>query len=1153
MVALIFLNVFSFVLSTVCVIRTATWHDGDDECTEQTADEWPGEIFSAIEKVSVVVFTIEYVLRLLAIGHNDEYEGPLGLFKYVLSPFALVDLASILPFYLDLITPTDDIPPVQFIRLLRVLRIMALGDYAKAFADCGRAITQNKEVLLTSGFAGMAVWLIVASLYYLAERDNKEMIVEDFGFCINGKECNTTAGAHDHLCERGECVGENHFGNILNSMYFTLVNMFGEFPLIKEHSAWGRVVGTFTAVFAVAVFSVPVGVLGDGFGDAIADEMEAIAEIKEKNQKLKDAFERADTDGSGGISTDELVECMNSLDYEFTREEVMQMAQRADVDGDGSVDFDEFSALIHAEFKDELRVVEPPPQKPAPGMTDSTASMIYRMLHPHSDHANYNDGPTAFGPCFEKIIILLIVLNVLAFVLETVDEIKQAAPAFFNVFEGFSAVAFTVEYVLRFFCIGEEREYSGLLGRIKFFFSFYAIIDFAAIAPFYIDLFMSADNLASTTFLRAFRLLRLFKANEYVRCMDRYVQIGSSCMPVFKLTLMLAMITWVFFGTLMYYAERHSRDDEMREYYKDVPGAMWITLLNLAGESPLANYSTWGKILTGIIGIFATAFFCIPLGVLSGAFEKDFGLDDDDDSAIKTVEDREESAPYCGLCGPAHHAASIGRVDYAWRKSLHDIVEAETPLGRAFEAVIFFWIFVSILLSILGTVDSIVAHESVKDAFDVIEAIAVVVFTVEYLMRWIAAPSLKGYHHLSVPEAMFAYIFSFYAIIDMLAIAPWYLARVSPAIDRIDEELRLFRILRLLKLDKYYPGITLIDDVLRANSTNLGVAAFVAGVAWIIFSALLYLTEHKNQAEDAGNTMAARFKNIPNSMSYTLILLSGDYPLTGFTWPGRAVNLVMVVIAQAVVAIPTAITVAGFMKQIEADSKGDDDEEAEGDGEEDSNAATPEHDGTSIGQLHAFLSGKSSFAARAFEYGIATLIVLNILAVVLESIDEERSRRVGHLPGDRMLSESAYDGFELISIVVFTIEYVLRLMAAHKASDAVEGYSSQLGYMFSFFGLVDVMTIGPFYIQEILSHVGVKFDAAPFRVFRVFRIFQLDRLCGSFSVMAQALRACKDTLIAFGLVALIIWVGAASLYYVFEKHNDLPQLREAFSSIPSSM
>ena len=63
----------------------------------------------------------------------------------------------------------------------------------------------------------------------------------------------------------------------------------------------------------------------------------------------------------------------------------------------------------------------------------------------------------------------------------------------------------------------------------------------------------------------------------------------------------------MFFSVLMHYAERDSPDEEMRSYYKDVPGAMWITLLNLSGESPLANYSFWGKIVTGIVGVVATA------------------------------------------------------------------------------------------------------------------------------------------------------------------------------------------------------------------------------------------------------------------------------------------------------------------------------------------------------------------------------------------------------------------------------------------------------------------------------------------------------------------------------------------------------------------
>ena len=166
---------------------------------------------------------------------------------------------------------------------------------------------------------------------------------------------------------------------------------------------------------------------------------------------------------------------------------------------------------------------------------------------------------------------------------------------------------------------------------------------------------------------------------------------------------------------------------------------------------------------------------------------------------------------------------------------------------------------------------------------------------------------------------------------------------------------------------------------------------------------------------------------------------------------------------------------------------------------------------------------------------------------------QERTERVGSVPSDRMLPTEAYDVFEWISIIVFTAEYLLHIAAAPKASVAVEGYSSRLGYLTSFFGLVDLLTIAPFYVEIILRSVGVQFDAAPFRVFRVFRIFQLDRLCGAFSTMAAAFRSCSETLVAFGLVALIIWIGAASLFYVFEKHNDLEPLQEAFSSIPSSM
>ena len=60
----------------------------------------------------------------------------------------------------------------------------------------------------------------------------------------------------------------------MSSGYWTLIELFGEFPLIDKHGPWGRVLGTFTAVFAVAVFALPVGVLASGFDDQIAKRRE---------------------------------------------------------------------------------------------------------------------------------------------------------------------------------------------------------------------------------------------------------------------------------------------------------------------------------------------------------------------------------------------------------------------------------------------------------------------------------------------------------------------------------------------------------------------------------------------------------------------------------------------------------------------------------------------------------------------------------------------------------------------------------------------------------------------------------------------------------------------------------------------------------------
>ena len=119
-------------------------------------------------------------------------------------------------------------------------------------------------------------------------------------------------------------------------------------------------------------------------------------------------------------------------------------------------------------------------------------------------------------------------------------------------------------------------------------------------------------------------------------------------------------------------------------------------------------------------------------------------------------------------------------------------------------------IYALILLSVaLGAWQTYPGQES---AFHEVEWVTVVVFTIEYLIRFVGAgadPEFAGYGGLM---SRLRFVASFYSVIDLLAIVPFYLALALPGsvVDDYDDYLRMFRILRLVKLDKYIPSITLI-------------------------------------------------------------------------------------------------------------------------------------------------------------------------------------------------------------------------------------------------------------------------------------------------------------------------------------------------------
>ena len=118
------------------------------------------------------------------------------------------------------------------------------------------------------------------------------------------------------------------------------------------------------------------------------------------------------------------------------------------------------------------------------------------------------DNSDGYSSVFEKTIIIIILVNAVVLLAETIPIIYDSRERQFHIFDVVSVAIFTVEYLLRLYVAPEDPDFNqGKLSRLRFIRSPYAIIDLVAILPFYLAAFFNLDLRA----LRVLRLLRLFK------------------------------------------------------------------------------------------------------------------------------------------------------------------------------------------------------------------------------------------------------------------------------------------------------------------------------------------------------------------------------------------------------------------------------------------------------------------------------------------------------------------------------------------------------------------------------------------------------------------------------------------------------------------
>jgi len=235
-------------------------------------------------------------------------------------------------------------------------------------------------------------------------------------------------------------------------------------------------------------------------------------------------------------------------------------------------------------------------------------------------------------------LMMLIGLNVFAFILETVDKINNISPEFFLYFEYFSVVVFTIEYILRLWTADINPKYSSpVIGRINFAFTPLAMIDLLAILPFYLPLF--GLDLRFLRILRMFRLFRLLKFARYVAALEVLGNVIKGQKEALIMSLVLLFFLLLFTSSAMYFVEHEAQP----ESFSSIPATMWwgIATITTVGYGDVYPITDLGRTMAGIIVIIGIGMIALPTGILVSGFMEH----------LEEKKQEKKGFNYCPHCG----------------------------------------------------------------------------------------------------------------------------------------------------------------------------------------------------------------------------------------------------------------------------------------------------------------------------------------------------------------------------------------------------------------------------------------------------------------------------------------------------------------------
>jgi len=218
---------------------------------------------------------------------------------------------------------------------------------------------------------------------------------------------------------------------------------------------------------------------------------------------------------------------------------------------------------------------------------------------------------------YDFFIVFWVLISVMAVILESVDSIHYNLAVEFVVLDTLAVLVFGFEYAFRIYsCVEDPRYKHWFAGRFRYARSPVAIIDLLAIIPFFLEVFL--HHLVDLRFLRAFRLMRLFKLTRYTGSAGTLFAVVRRELPIIGTSAFVMMLLVVLAASFGYLLEHEAQPEK----FENIPTAIYWAVITLAsvGYGDISPITPMGRMMTVVMALLGIGIFAIPASILSSGF-----------------------------------------------------------------------------------------------------------------------------------------------------------------------------------------------------------------------------------------------------------------------------------------------------------------------------------------------------------------------------------------------------------------------------------------------------------------------------------------------------------------------------------------------------